>query len=65
MSIADMSSRLMNLTLRLWQLIQGDNYVGEQRARFTDTAIVCVNGSGRYYIFLLDVADDGDTCQVG
>jgi hypothetical protein len=57
-----MSSRPAYCTLRLWQIIQGGNYFGEQRARFTDTAIVCINGSGRYYIFLLAIAEAGDTC---
>jgi hypothetical protein len=47
----------MYLRLRLWRIIKNDNYVGEQRAQFTDTAIVCANGSGRYYMFLLAIAD--------
>jgi hypothetical protein len=50
---AGMSSRPAYRMLRLGQIIQSGNYVGAQRARFTDTAIVCLNGSRRYYIFLL------------
>jgi hypothetical protein len=50
---AGMSSRPAYRMLRLGQIIQSGNYVGAQRARSTDTAIVCLNGSRRYYIFLL------------